>query len=359
MKSLSKIFTLCLYAALWAVIAACQSQAISPLPTTEPNAPSFTETPKPTSSPTLDHIPPSLSPLIQTSEPTSSPTLDHIIPSQSPLIETPEPTLSPTPEENGEPDATPSIQETFPYVEVAKIDSGKLSGIVFHPQRETLFAVSDNGNIIEMESGGTLIRQERIHKDADLEGITYNPVTGLLYLAVEGHEAILEVNPDSLQVMRYIPIDRTFDGGVLLDPKGNGVEGITFVPAGNGEMGGTFFLVNQSKKLEGKDPSIVFEVEIVGPESEPNARIVRYFALGVTDLSGIQYDPSRDQLLVISDTHDMLLEVSLSGQVSRVNPLPGVNQEGITLDTDGFLYIAQDSEEGLLKFSPVKSGDGP
>jgi len=317
------------------MIAACQPQTIAPLPTPEPNAPVLTETPKPILSPTLDRITPSLSPLVATTEPT----------------------LSPSPEEDGEPDAAQNTQDTFPYVEVAKIDSGKLSGIVFDSQRETLFAVSDKGYIIEMGSGGALIRQERIHKDADLEGITYNPATGLLYVAVEGHEAILEVNPDSLQVTRLIPIDRMFDDSVLLDPEGNGIEGITFVPASGGEMGGTFFLVNQSKDLEGIDPSIVFEVEIVGPESEPKARIVRYFTLGVTDLSGIHYDPSRGQLLVISDANDMLLEVSLSGQVTRVNPLPGANQEGITLDTDGFLYIAQDSEEGLLKFRPAEYGD--
>jgi uncharacterized protein YjiK len=57
-------------------------------------------------------------------------------------------------------------------------------------------------------------------------------------------------------------------------------------------------------------------------------------------------------LLIISDDNDLLLEVGLSGQISHVHSLPGMQQEGIAVDKEGFLYIAQDSEEGLLKFSP-------
>jgi uncharacterized protein YjiK len=268
-----------------------------------------------------------------------------------PPIETPEPTLSPTPEEMGEPGVSGNVHDTFSYAKVEKINFGKLSGIVFHPQRKTLFGVSDEGHVIEFEPDGTLVQQERVRQGADFEGITCHPVTGLLYVAVEGDEVILEVNPDNLQVVRDIPIDRVFEGRVLLDPKGNGVEGITFVPTSVGAMGGTFYLVNQSKKLGDKDPSIVFEVEITGSASEPKAKIVRYFALGITDLSGIYYDPSSRQLLIISDDNDLLMRVNLSGQISQTYPLPGDQQEGIAVDKDGSLYIAQDSEKGLLKFS--------
>ena len=91
-------------------------------------------------------------------------------------------------------------------MEVAIINSGALSGVTFHPQRKTLFAVSDEGHIIEMETGGTILQQERVHKGADFEGITFNPVTGLLYVAVEGDEVILEVKPSTLEVVRDIPI---------------------------------------------------------------------------------------------------------------------------------------------------------
>ena len=143
----------------------------------------------------------------------------------------------------------------------------------------------------------------------------------------------------------------------MLDPKGNGVEGITFVPANAAASAtrGTFYLVNQSMELGGKDPSIVFEVAITDSESEPQAKIVRYFALGVTDLSGIHYDPSGHQLIVISDANDLAMEVNLEGGIENVYPLPGENQEGIIIDNDGFLYIAQDSNRGMIKLSPTES----
>jgi uncharacterized protein YjiK len=240
-------------------------------------------------------------------------------------------------------------------VEVEIINSGALSGLTFHPQRKTLFAVSDEGHILEMETGGTILQQERVRKGADFEGITFNPVTGLLYVVIEGDDAILEVEPSTLEVVRDIPIDRVFDGSVLLDPKGNGVEGITFVPTDGGATRGTFYLVNQGMELGGVDPSIVFEVEIMASESETQARIVRYFALGVTDLSGIHYNPSGNQLIVISDTNDLAMEVNLDGRIANVYPLPGANQEGIIIDNDGFLYIAQDSNRGMIKLSPTES----
>jgi uncharacterized protein YjiK len=285
--------------------------------------------------------------------------MTQIAASVTPGNPTPDPTLSPTLEAIITPGSASNGYATVPYVVVDTINSGALSGITFHPGRKTLFAVSDEGHILEMETGGTILHQERVRKGADFEGIAFNPVTGLLYVAIEGDEVILEVKPDTLEVIRDIPIDRVFDESVLLDPKGNGVEGITFVPARNaangGVMGGTFYLVNQGKELGDEDPPIVFEVDIIDSENGPQAKIVRYFDIGSPDLSGIHYEPSWDQLIVISDSDDLAIEVTLDGELVNAYPLPGKDQEGITIDRDGFLYIAQDSSRGLLKFSPSVS----
>ena len=150
-----------------------------------------------------------------------------------------------------------------------------------------------------------------------------------------------------------MPIDRIFEGDVLLSPEGDGIEGITFVPASGGATNGSLYLVNQSNELGGPDPSIVFEVEINHATSEPQARITRYFSVGVTDLSGIHYVAASGHLLIISDANNLLLEVSLTGQVLETYPLPGKKQEGITIDGDGFLYIAQDAKEAPLKFTSL------
>ena len=289
----------------------------------------------------------------------STPTI-AATPNQASSVETPYPTPSPTPEHRvGTSNADDSV-DPFPYQAVDGFDkakSDKLSGIVFYPGRETLFAVTDNGRIIEIKTDGTFIRRKQIREKADFEGITYSPTTGMLYVAVEGEEVILEVNPETLKAERDVPIDRMFEGDVLLSPEGNGIEGITFVPASDGATNGSFYLTNQSNELGGPDPSIVFEAEIDHATGEPKARIIRYFSVGVTDLSGIHYVPASGHLLIISDSNNLLLEVSLAGQVLKTHPLPGKKQEGITMDGDGFLYIAQDDKEAPLKFSPVDNAN--
>lgn len=269
-------------------------------------------------------------------------------------VEAPVQTPSPAPDYQVERSNADNPYDPFPYERVdgfSKPQSEKLSGIVFYPPRETLFAVSDNGWIIEIKTDGTLIQKRQLRKKADFEGITYSPATEMLYVAIEGEEVILEVNPETLEAEGDMPIDRMFEGNILLSPEGNGIEGITFVPASDGAANGSFYLVNQSNELGGTDPSIVFEVEINHAASEPHAQIIRYFSVGVTDLSGIHYNPSSRRLLVISDANNVLLEVSLLGQVLKTSLLPGKKQEGITTDEAGFLYIAQDNKEALLKFA--------
>lgn len=261
-------------------------------------------------------------------------------------------TLSFTPQMDADAPDLPYYQKVDT---VAEVQHDKLSGLVFHPQRKTLFTVSDWGQISEIATDGTLIQQKQVAKKVDFEGITYNPATGLLYAVIEGEEAILEVKPETLEAGRKIPIDLTFEGKVLLTRKKKGLEDITFVPAAAGSPNGTFYLVNQSDTLAGLDASIILEVKIDDAANEPKAHILRYFSVGVTDLSGIHYDLSRQQLFIISNANNLLLLVNLSGQVLGVSPLPGKKQEGLTIDEAGFLYIAQDRNTGLLKFKPVNA----
>lgn len=268
-------------------------------------------------------------------------------------------TVPEQPAGTGQPDPPQGLLAYETVDDLGHASPGKLSGLVFYPPRETLFAVSDNGRVIELKTDGTPVQKKPVRKKADFEGITYSPFSGLLYVAVEGEEIILEVDPETLEPGREIPINRLFEGKLLLSPEGNGIEGITFVPAADGSPQGSFYLVNQSDQLDGADPSIVFEVEIDDDAGEPRARIVRYFSVGVTDLSGIHYEPSSRRLLIVSDDNNLLLEVSPAGQVLATYVLPGKKQEGVTLDGKGSLYVAQDSKEALIRLTSPERADPP
>ena len=217
------------------------------------------------------------------------------------------------------------------------------SGIVYHAGRDTLFAVGDEGVIAEINLAGDIVHRRQV-RSADFEGITVNPATGWLYVVVEGEDAIVEVDPETLTAQRTFAIERAFAGELLLNPGGNGLEAITFVPDEAHPEGGTFFVANQS--LDGTE-SWVLEVEAPLMGEAPltgdgrTAAIRRFFYLDWPDLSGLRYDGRH--LFVISDKMNQLIEITREGDVIETYALPGDDQEGITVDADGNWYIAQDS----------------
>jgi myo-inositol-hexaphosphate 3-phosphohydrolase len=242
----------------------------------------------------------------------------------------------------------------FPHQWIGNIDRVNFkepSGIVFHPGRETLFVVGDEGDICEIRRDGTLVKQKRICC-ADFEGIACDPSTGLLYIAIEGDEKIIEIDPEHFRVLREFVISRTFREAMVLKAGGHGIEAITFVPDSNHPEGGTFYVTNQGLDLDNReDPSAIFELEVPlrsSSSGDATAKIVRYFSLGVIDLSGLCYDEKSGHLYVMSDATNTFFEITREGKVLRAYAFPGENQEGIAVDANGFIYIAQDSG-GIIK----------
>jgi uncharacterized protein YjiK len=256
------------------------------------------------------------------------------------------------------PDDSPVV-EPFPGRVVGDIDKASFaepSGIVFHPVRKTLFLVGDEGDLCEMKTDGTMLRKEHYPFSSvrmDFEGITVNPATGLLYVAIEGADSILEIDPADLTVKRKFNLSRQLDGKLVMDPGGQGIEGITFMPNSKLPHGGTFLIANQAFGLnDPNDVSAVIEVEVpLADESgKPLAcKLLRQFSLGVTDLSDLHYDAARNRLYVISDSNNLLFRTTPDGRViAKYTDLPCADQEGIAFDDAGYMYIAQDSG-GVVK----------
>jgi len=238
----------------------------------------------------------------------------------------------------------------FPGHAVAEFDQqhcAEPSGIVYSAKRGTLFVVGDEGDICELQTDGRLVNKVRIRR-VDLEGITINPATGMLYALDELAEAILEIHPDNLEVLRYFPIEVT---PAHHNPARNnrGFEAITFVPDPHDALDGQFFLANQGSSVE---QAAIFNT--TAPLSTfatgRPAQITLSFNPGIADLSGLHHDSVSGWLLVISDEHDTLLITTIDGAVQASYTLPGENQEGITLDASGHLYLAEDSGS-IIKYT--------
>ena len=220
------------------------------------------------------------------------------------------------------------------------------SGITYHATRKTLFVVDDEGHIHEIRPDGSTV-QKKYLQGRDLEGITINPMSGLLYVAVEDDEAILEINPQTLTILREFTINRLFEGKTLLKKGGMGMEAIAFVPDSSHSEGGTFWIGNQSVSLKpNSELSVICEVVVPIRSSdtpETEGTIIRFHEMDFIDISGLTYDSKADSLILISDTTNLLVVLKRDGTPQHRYLLPGDDQEGVTLDGLGYMYIAQES----------------
>jgi len=244
----------------------------------------------------------------------------------------------------------------FPSISIRKIDKKEAieepSGIAWHPARKTLFVVSDDGDIYEIDADGKILNQKRLphgkRDDIDPEGVTVNTRTGNLYVASEEGDDILEVDPRTFEILGYYDIVSKKE---LLRHGGNGIEGIAYVPGKKAEDD-RVYVVNQD------DPPIVMKVALPrkpkgnAVQKEP-VPVIGYFKMPVSDLSGITYYSSRKTLFILSDTNNALFEVTTAGKIVNQWAIPGKDQEGIAFDKT-FMYITQDSGK-ILKISYDKS----
>jgi len=227
------------------------------------------------------------------------------------------------------------------------------SGICFHPLRKTLFVVSDEGEIAEMKTDGSPVFRMKI--PGDLEGVTVNPETGLLYLVKEGDDIIMEFDANKREIIRSFPLNRTYQGNpdYIQKQEGrfdNGIESIAFVGDKKHPEGGTFYVGNQW------DPQCVMEVQIPlksSHEQTAEAHILRVLPLKLDDPAALFFDPKTGLLNVVNDADNILVEISLDGKIVKEYAFLGDSQEGITRDDDGYMYIAQD-RGGILKVKDLR-----
>lgn len=204
---------------------------------------------------------------------------------------------------------------------------------VWHPRLKKLFLVGDGGTVTQMNPDGTNIVNWNV--GGDLEGITYaDPSTDTLYLGIE--------HPDGIR-----PFDlttgiagRAFDlTAWMTGPDNSGLEALTFVPDAGDPEGGLFWAGLQN---DGK--IYVFRLSI---RSSATATIVTPVttltpAPGVTDISGLAYNPTNGLVYAIFDTANLLLAMRTDGTVIGRWDLPGNDQEGIAI-RGCTMFIAEDT----------------
>jgi uncharacterized protein YjiK len=219
------------------------------------------------------------------------------------------------------------------------------SGIAWHPALRRLFAVGDRGTLAELDPSGAVVATHRVK--GNLEDVAVHGPTGRLVLLAEKKGEIVVWDPASASETGRFTLDVAAVLGREPADRNQGFEGIAFRAEGGRPGGGVFHLVHQRKPARlvtlAFDPS--GPARVIGAADVVAGHPLKPFE----DLTAVAWCEGLERLLVIAESADRLLVVTTDGGVEAEVALPGGQQEGLVLDPEGTLWVADD-RLGLLRF---------
>lgn len=219
------------------------------------------------------------------------------------------------------------------------------SGIAFAPARGTLFVVGDEGSLVEVSVEGRVVA--RIPTGGNLEDVALHAPSGRLVLLSEKKGELIVLDPATGKKTGKFRLDDEALLGEAVVDKNQGFEGLAFRREQGRPGGGIFYLVHQRKPA--MLVAIAFDPLAPSGSIGADALVSRTAVANREDLTAVTYEPSLDRLFVIADSKDRLAILKLSGEEEAEIVLPGVQQEGLSFDAEGNLWIADD-RAGLLVF---------
>lgn len=232
--------------------------------------------------------------------------------------------------DSSEYEAYPAINE-MPYslrTRTVEFQGEEPSGTVYIPAFNRMFVVSDNGKVLCLDSNYSLEKEWDI--GGDLEGITYDPRTNLIYVIAEGSQELKQLRYEDGELS---PTGQDWDLSSLIpyNNDGSGVEALAFV---NGQFyvgdqhDGTIHIIEIER-------GNIREVGVI----EPPEGIDR-------DISGLHYDENSGMVYAVWDRYNRLALIDASTNTySYQFELPSDlhDIEGVTINQDGQIAFSNDS----------------
>jgi len=227
---------------------------------------------------------------------------------------------------------------------VAVLGLREASGIAWHPARGRLFAVGDRGTLAEIDRTGAVVAMH--HVGGNLEDVTVHGPSGRLVLLAEKKGELVVWDPAAAAETARFALDVAGVLGREPVDRNQGFEGIVFRAEAGRPGGGVFHLVHQRKPA--RLVTIAFDPTAPARALGATDVLARHVLKPHDDLTAVAWSDTLGRLLVIAESADRLLVVSPDGTIDADLPLPGEQQEGLTLDPEGALWVA-DERRGLLR----------
>lgn len=225
------------------------------------------------------------------------------------------------------------------------------SGVAYHAALRRLFVVGDEGTVLELDEAGRPLRSAQVA--GNLEDVAVHTPSGDLVLLAEATGALIVYDARAGREKRRVSLDTA---ALLGSPAasrrggkggGPGFEGLGFREDGSQPGGGVFYLAHQ------RAPAMVVAVAFDPRQDRPvgaQSVLARWPLDGHGDLTAITYVPSLSRFLVLADARDRILVLDHDGRLRSQVPVAGVQQEGLCVDGEGTLWIADDRAQRLVRF---------
>jgi uncharacterized protein YjiK len=224
------------------------------------------------------------------------------------------------------------------------------SGIAWHPARRRFFAVGDRGALAEIERTGAAVAIHDVR--GNLEDVAVHGPSGRLVLLAEKRGELVVWDPATASETGRFALDVAGILGREPADRNLGFEGIVFRAEAGRPGGGVFHVVHQSKPAR----LVTLAFDPTGPARTLGAAdvLARHALKPYGDLTAVAWSDALGRLLVVAEADDRLLVVSPDGTIDAALALPGGQQEGLTLDPEGALWVA-DERLGLLRLPGASS----
>ena len=219
------------------------------------------------------------------------------------------------------------------------------SGIASHPRTGHLFVIGDDGKLAELDGSGKVVRSLAL--PGNLEDVAVHTPTGDLLVLSEMNSELILYDPVGHKERKRWRLDKNAVLGRTGADPNQGFEGLAFRPDASQPGGGVFYLTHQ------REPSEVVAIafDLSRPAGPLGADVVkgRWEMSGYEDLTAITWVAELDRLLVLSDAQDVLIVMRTDGTVERDVTVPGDQQEGVAVDAQGNVWIADDKDKSVLR----------